>query len=102
MELITPDFGLIFWQLIVFGILFFLLAIGGAANLLSPMVGIIAERFAFSASIGFCIVLAYLFSQWKKDEFLSGRLSSKLIIPLLIVILPSLVYSINRNSEIYA
>ena len=26
MELITPDFGLIFWQLIVFGILFFLLA----------------------------------------------------------------------------
>jgi len=62
------------------------------------MVGIFAERFAFSASIGFCIVLAYLFSQWKKDEFLSGRLSSKLIIPLLIVILPSLVYSINRNS----
>jgi tetratricopeptide (TPR) repeat protein len=85
-------------SLISFGILFFLLAIGGAANLLSPMVGIIAERFAFSASIGFCIVLAYLFSQWKKDEFLSGRLTSKLIIPLLIVILPSLVYSINRNS----
>ncbi len=85
-------------SLISFGILFFLLAIGGAANLLSPMVGIIAERFAFSASIGFCIVLAYLFSQWKKDEFLSGRLSSQLIIPLLIVILPSLVYSINRNS----
>jgi F-type H+-transporting ATPase subunit b len=26
MELITPDFGLIFWQLLVFGILFFLLA----------------------------------------------------------------------------
>ncbi|HBW85750.1 MAG TPA: hypothetical protein DEF82_03115, partial [Crocinitomicaceae bacterium] len=85
-------------SLISFGILFFFLAIGGAANLLSPMVGIIAERFAFSASIGFCIVLAYLFSQWKKDEFLSGRLSSQLIIPLVIVILPSLVYSINRNS----
>jgi F-type H+-transporting ATPase subunit b len=26
MELITPEFGLIFWQLIVFGILFFLLS----------------------------------------------------------------------------
>jgi tetratricopeptide (TPR) repeat protein len=86
-------------SLLSFGILFFFLAIGGAANLLSPMVGIIAERFAFSASIGFCIVLALLFYKWKEDEFHSGRLSSQLMIPLLIVILPSLVYSINRNND---
>ena len=85
-------------SLLSFGILFFFLAIGGTANLLSPMVGIIAERFAFSASIGFCIVLAFLFYKWKEDEFQSGRLSSQLITPLLIVILPSLVYSINRNN----
>jgi len=80
-----------------FGILFFFLAIGGVANLLSPMVGIFAERFAFSASIGFCIVLAYLFSQWKKDEFLENKLKFSVVWPLLMVILPSLIFTINRN-----
>jgi tetratricopeptide (TPR) repeat protein len=44
----------------VYGALFFLLAIGGACNLLFPNVGMIAERFAFAASFGFCVVIAYL------------------------------------------
>lgn len=44
-----------------YGILFYLFAIGGACNLLFPAVGIIAERFAFVASIGFSISLGYLF-----------------------------------------
>jgi len=90
--------GFVKKSVVSFGILFFFLSIGGVANLLSPMVGIIAERFAFSASIGFCIVLAYLFSMWKKDAFTSGKLSRQLIVPLLIIALPSLVYSVNRNA----
>jgi len=90
--------GFVKKSVLSFGILFFFLSIGGVANLLSPMVGIIAERFVFSASIGFCIVLAYLFSMWKKDAFTSGKLSRQMMTPLLIIVLPSLVYSINRNS----
>ena len=43
-----------------FGILFFFLAIGGASNLLYPMVGIYAERLAFTASLGFVIAITYL------------------------------------------
>jgi hypothetical protein len=43
-----------------FGIWFYLLAIGGACNLLFPAVGIIAERFAYFASLGFVITIASL------------------------------------------
>ena len=43
-----------------FGILFFFLAIGGASNLIYPMVGIYAERLAFTASLGFIIAFTYL------------------------------------------
>jgi hypothetical protein len=80
-----------------FGILFFYLAIGGVANLLSPMVGIFAERFAFSASIGFCIVLVYVFSKWKEKEFLENKLTFSVVWPLLLLILPCLIFTVNRN-----
>lgn len=80
-----------------FGILFFFLSIGGVANLISPMVGIFAERFAFSASIGFCIVLVFLLSKWKQKEFSENKLTFSVAWPLILVILPSLIYTVNRN-----
>jgi hypothetical protein len=86
-------------SLISFGILFFFIAIGGAANLLSPMVGIFAERFAFSASIGFCIVIAYLFSKWKTEAFQKNQFTFSLAGPMFIIFIPSLFYSLNRNSD---
>ncbi len=82
-----------------FGILFFFLAIGGVANLLSPMVGIFAERFAFSASIGFSIVLVFLFSKWRKEEFQKNQFTFSIAWPLLLIIIPSLFYTINRNLD---
>jgi len=85
-------------KLYAFGILFFLFGIGGAANLLFPAAGIFAERFAFSASIGFCVVIAYLFSIWKKDAFSTGNLNSQLLLPLAVIGLPCLFFSINRNT----
>jgi len=86
-------------KLYAFGILFFLFGIGGAANLLFPAAGIFAERFVFSASIGFCIVIAYLLYLWKKESFVKGTLNSQLLLPLFLVILPSLFYTLNRNSD---
>jgi hypothetical protein len=61
------------------------------------MVGIFAERFAFSASIGFCIVLVYLFSSWKKNEFKGNKLTFSIAWPLFLVLLPSLIFTVNRN-----
>ncbi len=44
----------------VFGVLYFFITISMFANLLRPAVGIIAERFVYLPSLGFCIVVAYL------------------------------------------
>lgn len=49
-----------------FGLVFFFLAIVGACNLIFPMVGIVGERLAFTASLGLCITLVFLFNQFAK------------------------------------
>jgi hypothetical protein len=82
-----------------FGILFFFFAIGGVANLLSPMVGIFAERFAFSASIGFCLVLVFLFSKWRNEEFQKNQFTFSIAWPIFLLIIPSLFYTVNRNLD---
>lgn len=82
-----------------FGALFYLFAIGGAANLLIPMPGIVAERFAFIASVGFAVLIALTL------QFLLKRNDDKVLIktwtrPYLIVAaltVVSTVYSIQRN-----
>ena len=45
---------------LIYGILFFFLAISMFSNFIIPAVGIIAERFAYSASLGFSIAMAAL------------------------------------------
>jgi len=42
-----------------FAILFYLIAISMFSNILKPAVGIVAERYIYAASTGFCIALAY-------------------------------------------
>jgi len=47
-------------HVLIFGLAFFFISISMFSNLVRPAVGIIAERFAYIPSLGFCIVLAYL------------------------------------------
>ena len=92
--------GLIKKNPISFAILFFFAAVGGAANLLSPMVGIVGERFAFTASFGFVFLLALLLIKgFKLNIEDTGFSTQKLMIPLAIIILPSFIFSINRNKD---
>lgn len=78
-----------------YGTLFFFLGIGGACNLLFPAVGIIAERFAFVASLGFCIVLAYAIHRiWQ----LKGKWTAiGLKFSLGVVCVGSLILVLQRN-----
>ena len=62
-----------------FGIIFFLLSIFGACNLLFPMVGIVAERLVFTASLGIVIALAFLINGARDKSWGKG------------IILPSVV-----------
>lgn len=62
--------GFILWAFIKkmhtelsFGLVFFFLAIVGACNLIFPMVGIVGERLAFTASLGLCITIVFLLNQ---------------------------------------
>jgi tetratricopeptide (TPR) repeat protein len=50
-------------RILSFGILYYLANIAMFANIVKPGPGIIAERFLYIGSLGFCIVLAYVFVQ---------------------------------------
>ena len=47
-------------SVLVYGLAFFFITISMYSNLIKPAVGIIAERFAYIPSLGFCIVIGYL------------------------------------------
>ncbi len=55
-----------------FGIIFFILSIFGACNLLFPMVGIVAERLVFTASLGIVIALTFLINGAKDKSWGKG------------------------------
>ncbi len=47
-------------SILAYGLAFFFISISMYSNLVKPAVGIIAERFAYIPSLGFCIVLGWL------------------------------------------
>jgi len=51
-----------------FAILFYLIAISMFSNILKPAVGIVAERYIYAASVGFCLVLAWFILKLFKYE----------------------------------
>ncbi len=91
--------GLFKKSLLAFGVLFFLLAIGGAANLINPMVGIVAERFAFTASFGLCILVVWGVFQFYAIDLHERSWTTKLAIPLVLLAIPFFIFSIQRNKD---
>lgn len=67
-----------------FGLLFYLINVGAYSNLLQRAPGIMAERYTYAASLGFCIVVIVLIARlmkvnisefrWKSEEFKRFRL----------------------------
>ena len=47
-------------KILSFAILFYLISISIFSNIIAPVAGLIAERLVFTASLGFCIALAFL------------------------------------------
>lgn len=85
-----------------YSILFFFLSIGGAANLLYPMVGIFAERLAFCGSIGLCILfVAILFKLFQAipNEKLTWIKEKKLYYSIGCILLFLSVHTIQRNPD---
>lgn len=86
-----------------FGIIWLLLYVSIIANILTPAAGIVAERFIFAGSLGFCILFAYVLLKVSKVNFrsTSKRVSgnSTLVIFSGIVFLWFTGQVISRNND---
>lgn len=58
-------------SVLAYGLVFFFVTISMYANLVKPAVGIIAERFAYIPSLGFCIVVGWLLLKLSKIDITS-------------------------------
>lgn len=90
-----PD---LFW----YGILFFTASISMYLNFVTPAVGVVADRFLFFASVGFCIMVIYGLFVYKKKtvKFASYKnmapLQKMIILSFLLI---SAFFIIKRNRE---
>ncbi len=83
-----------------FGILFWIVTLGIVSNIFILIGALMAERFVFFASVGFCLVIALLLEFWinraKEQEIFT---TGKLWVVLAPVALVLAVLSVNRNGD---
>lgn len=88
----------------IYGAIYFLVCISMFTNFVTPMVGIIGERFAYVASLGFCIVVIYFLLKVFKVNFAKDallKLPSKFKIVAALVLISCTVRTIARNPAWY-
>ena len=89
-------------HILSFAILFYLICISMFSNIVKPAMGIVAERYVFSASLGFCIVLAYLIFKLLKVDFkaiIPEASVKKVLLFMLILLIPYSAKTITRNRD---
>ncbi|HXB40795.1 MAG TPA: hypothetical protein VNZ49_09660 [Bacteroidia bacterium] len=85
----------------LFGLIFFLISIAPFSNLVRPAAGILGERFCFTASLGFIlIIVSVLFSFYKTapTHINFSLFTGKPVSRLGILIIFFLIYTWNRNT----
>jgi len=81
-----------------FGFLFFMFGVGGGANLLFPAVGIVAERFVFTGSLGLIFLTVYYgFQLYEKNKKQKSKFTFYSIGGLLLILSFSQVTSRNKD-----
>jgi tetratricopeptide (TPR) repeat protein len=90
-------------KLLSFAILWYLVAVAMYSNILVPVVGIVGERFIFTASLGFCLALVFfIFRIFKTDpKSLTIEMDSrlKILAVVILLLLPYTVLSVSRNRD---
>ncbi len=90
-------------KFLAFAILWYLVSIFMYSNLLLPVVGVVAERFVFLASLGFVMALVFLIFRLFKTE--PGSLTIefesrfKIIGLVLVILVPYVIHTVNRNTD---
>jgi len=90
-------------HILSYAILFYLVSIAMYSNILVPVVGIVGDRFAYIASLGFAIAIGWIIFrivQGKSRKTISGyKPSAGIIILLLIILIPYCIVTIDRNKD---
>lgn len=92
-------------SVIGFGLLFYLINMGAYSNLLQRAPGIMAERYTYAASLGFCIVLIALLARFMKVNLAEFRWRSeefkKFRTVILVIALLFSIRTVWRNTDWY-
>ena len=90
-------------HILSFGILFYLASIGVFANIIKLPMGIVADRFMYIPSLGFSIIIAYLFFYIFKINPKSLTISKsgtfKIFAILIMLLIPYSAKTITRNND---
>lgn len=89
-------------HIVSFSILFYFITISIYANMVKPVMGMVADRFMFAPVLGLSLLLVYLFFILTKTPIFMQTKSMKnygVIILSLVVLLPAVGMTINRNKS---
>ncbi|MBI9033325.1 MAG: tetratricopeptide repeat protein [Bacteroidales bacterium] len=89
-------------KILAFGILYYLITISIYANIARPVMGIAADRFLFTPTIGFALIAAWLIFHFTKTPVLITNKAikhSKYFSVLVIICIPFIAMTINRNND---
>jgi tetratricopeptide (TPR) repeat protein len=90
-------------HILSFAILYFFIAIAIYTNVVTPVVGIVGERFVFNASLGFIIALVYfIFMAFRTDpKSLTIEFSerAKIVVIIALLLIPCTAMTISRNRD---
>jgi protein O-mannosyl-transferase len=90
-------------HILSFAILYYFIAIAMYTNVVTPVVGIVGERFVFNASLGFVIALVYLIFRVFRTEPRSLTIEfserAKIVVIIVLLLIPCTAMTIKRNRE---
>jgi tetratricopeptide (TPR) repeat protein len=90
-------------HILSFAILYYFIAISMFTNIAAPVVGIVGERFAFNASLGFIIALVYFIFMAFRTEPRSLTIEfserAKILVVIGLLLIPCTAMTIKRNRE---
>jgi TPR repeat protein len=88
-------------HILSFAILYFFIAIAIYTNIVTPVVGIVGERFMFNASLGFIIALVYFifmaFRTEPKSLTIEFSERAKIVVIIALLLIPCTAMTISRN-----
>lgn len=90
-------------HILSFAILYYFIAISMYANIVTPVVGIVGERFVLNASLGFIIALVYflfrIFKTEPKSLTIEFNERAKIVVIVFLILIPCTTMTIKRNRE---